>query len=536
MIAVREATEDDVGGIRDLFFATYDEDYTYKDFYDERALKRIIWGEDTLLLVAHEGARLVGTASVLLEVGAYSDLVGEFGRLVVHPEHRGRGVGKRLMQERLERVRDRLHLGITEVRVVHPFTQRIALKQGFSLVGFLPLKWPLGGALESQALLACYFGGALELRKNHPHVVPEIYGLAHLAMENLGLQPDVILDEASAPYPPGRSFEVQKLTTEGYSNLLRIERGRVRRREVFGPMRLHYGFFKLTKEHSNYLLAREDGRIAGALGYTFEAFDQLVRVFELIPVEEGSIRFLFHELERRCRETGNVHYLEIDVRADAPRMQRTLLELGYLPVAYLPAMTFRRVERLDVVRMVRLLCPVEPGPMDLLPPTREMADLVLRTFTRRQVVPRIAAALKDVELLAGLTEEQGRRLASACGHATFEAGEEIFREGKPRAALYLVLDGEVAIRVTGRDRPVGRVRAGECLGEGVLLEDCRHTATAVALGPVEAGVLPRNELLELLRRRPDLGVLVYRNLARGLEEKLLRTDLAPRDRGTPVAR
>lgn len=533
MIAVREATENDVGGIRDLFFATYDDDYTYKDFYDERALKRIIWGDDTLLLVAYDtswgggSGRLVGTASVLLEAGADSDLVGEFGRLVVHPEHRGRGLGKKLMQERLERVRDRLHLGITEARVVHPFTQRIALKQGFSPVGFLPLKWPLGGTLESQALLARYFGGALELRKNHPHVVPEVYGLAHLAMENLGLRTDVILDESSAPYPPGESFEIQELTTEGYSSLLRIERGRVRRREIFGPMRLHYGFFKLTREHSNYLIARQDGRIAGALGYTVEAFDQLVRVFELIPVEEGSIRFLFQELERRCRKSGKLHYLEIDVRAEAPRMQRTLIELGYLPVAYLPAMTFRRVERLDVVRMVRLLCPVEPGPMELLPPTRRMAELVLRAFSHRQVLPRIAAALEGVEIFAGLTEEQARRLASTCGHVTFETGEEIFREGEPRTALFLVLTGEVAIRVADREPPVGRVEAGECLGEGVLLEDCRHTATAVALAPVEAGVLPREELLELLRRRPDLGVLVYRNLARGLGEKLRRTDLAP---------
>lgn len=44
------------------------------------------------------------------------------------------------------------------------------------------------------------------------------------------------------------------------------------------------------------------------------------------------------------------------------------------------------------------------------------------------------------------------------------------------------------------------MRAGECLGEGVLLEDRCHTATAVALGPVEAGVLPRDELIELLPR------------------------------------
>jgi len=539
MITVREATEHDVAGIRDLFFAAYDGDYTYKDFYDERALKRLIWGENTLLLVAEntESHHLAGTASVQLEAGAYSDLVGEFGRLVVHPRERHRGIGGLLMQERLTRVQDRLHVGLTEVRVVHPYSQRITLKQGFAMVGFLPLKWPIGGVLESQALLAHYFGGALGLRRNHPRIVPEVYALANLAMENLELQPDVIVDESEPPYPPGEEYAVQQLTTEGYSGLLRIERGRVSHREVFGPMRLHYGLFKLTKRHSNYLIAREDdgtgdgtgdtgsgGRIVGALGYIFEPFDRLLRVFELLPVEEGSIRFLFQELERRCREAGKVHYLEVDVKADAPRLQRTLIELGYLPVAYLPALAFRRVERLDVVRMVRLLCPVEPGPMELLPPVGQMADLVLRSFSRRRVLPRIAAALGGIDLFAGLSGEQSHCLAVTCGYQTFRPGDRIFRRQQPRTALLVVLEGEVAIEMADSEPPVGTVRAGECLSEGVLLEDSSHRTTAIARTPLEAAVFPREALQELIRRRPDIGVVVYRNLARGLEEKLLRTD------------
>ena len=51
--------------------------------------------------------------------------------------------------------------------------------------------------------------------------------------------------------------------------------------------------------------------------------------------------------------------IEVDVSAYAPRMQRTLVELGFLPVAYLPALVFHEVERLDVVKMVRLLDPPE---------------------------------------------------------------------------------------------------------------------------------------------------------------------------------
>ena len=51
------------------------------------------------------------------------------------------------------------------------------------------------------------------------------------------LTPDFIVDEDSAPYPAGGDYTIEQLQAEGYPALLRIERGRVRNREIFGPMR-----------------------------------------------------------------------------------------------------------------------------------------------------------------------------------------------------------------------------------------------------------------------------------------------------------
>ena len=90
---------------------------------------------------------------------------------------------------------------------------------------------------------------------------PEVYQLAATALEACRVPVDVIVDDESAPYPFGHGFTVSELTTEGYSRLLRIERGRVRNREIFGPMRLQYGYFKLISHHSKYLVAREGGHI-----------------------------------------------------------------------------------------------------------------------------------------------------------------------------------------------------------------------------------------------------------------------------------
>jgi GNAT superfamily N-acetyltransferase len=522
MIHVREAAGHDVAGITEIFLGCYGKHYPYAHFYDPASLTKLIYSDDTLLLVAEdsESKQLLGTASVVLEIGAYSDLVGEFGRLAVRPESRQRGVGALLMSERVRRVRGRLQVGLVEARAEHPYSQKIAQANGFACVGFLPMKYQLHQR-ESLVLLAHYFGNALELRNNHPRILPEIYPLAHLSLENCSLPPDAIVDEESPAYPPGSVFDLQELTTEGYSALLRIERGRVRHREIFGPMRLHYGFFKLQVRQSRYLLAREGGRIAGAIGFTLDPVEKLARVFELIALDDGVVRPLLISLERACREEFDTHYVEIDVSAYAPRMQRTLLELGFLPAAYIPALVFQDVERLDVVRMVRLLAPLDVSAQSLTPASQRMADIVLRLFRSRTILPRIAAAVGGLPLFAGLDAEQVQRLAGVCRVARFAPGEVIFHHGEAGREMHVVLSGQVDIRLPDGDS-VGAVHGGECLGEISLLTAAAHSATAVAVTAVETAVLGHDELAELVRLRPDLGLVLYRNLAIGLAAKLKR--------------
>jgi predicted N-acetyltransferase YhbS len=527
MIAIREARDADTPGIIDIYRATYGDEYAYPKYYDEYEIKKLIYSEETLMLVAEDDeiGRVVGTASVILEVGAYTDLVGEFGRLAVHPEYRQRGIGTELLKKRLEKVSNRLHVGVIEGRVTHPFTQAIAQKQGFAPVGFLPMKFVFGTSRESMGFLVRLFGRALELRRNNPRIVPEVYQLACTALENCGLAPDVIVDDESGSYPFGQGFSVSELTTEGYSRLMRIERGRVRNREVFGPLRLQYGYFKLITHHSKYLVARDGGHIVGAIGFTLEHIDRVVRVFELISLREDVIRLLLTELERRCRDDWKIAYMEIDVSAHAPRMQRTVLQQGWVPVAYAPALAFHDVERYDLVKFARLLVPVDIGPVMLIPPTSEVARMVLAAFKRREVMPRLGELVDRAGLFQGLEEEQLERLAGAFRYATFSPDSEIFAQGDRCEEMYLLLTGEVEIRISGADGPIGTVEAGECLGEVAVLMGGDHSATAIAVGEVEAGVLTRQDLESLVRLRPGIGVVLYRNLACGLGGKLRRADL-----------
>ncbi|MBS0165059.1 MAG: peptidase dimerization domain-containing protein [Nitrospira sp.] len=110
------------------------------------------------------------------------------------------------------------------------------------------------------------------------------------------LTPDFIVDEDSASYPSGGDYRLEQMQAEGYPALLRIERGRVKNRGIFGPMRLDYGFFKRQARRTNYFLARSGTQVVGAVGYTMDQVEHTVRVFELIALADDVVRFLLVEL------------------------------------------------------------------------------------------------------------------------------------------------------------------------------------------------------------------------------------------------
>lgn len=525
MIVVREANRDDAKEVSRIFKACYGEDYAYPQFYDLELLTKMIYTDDTVILVAEdtETKELLGTASVICQVGAHSDLAGEFGRLAVDPVQRNRGIGKLLMEERLRRVEERLEVAIMDARVVHPYTLKIAGKNGFNVVGFEPMKM-LISYRESIALSVRYFGQALELRNNNPRVIPEVYPLASMALENCGIKNDLIVDESSPSYPVEGAFELTEMDTEGYSNLLRIERGRVSSREVFGPLRLHYGIFKQKATQSKYLIAKEHGRIAGAIGLAFDEIEKAAKIFELISLNDEINRFLLEEADKLLSDAG-AEFIEIDVSAYSPRIQRTLLELGYVASGYIPAWVFHEVERLDAVRMIKLNVPLDLGPLYLNDAAKKIKDVVVKQIKKTTIVPEILEYLELMSLMKGCDKDQAHRLAGLCSVVEFDAGQTIFGHDQKADKMYVILSGVVDVFMPHKKKPVAQVQKGQCLGEISFLTEKNHSASAIVKEKAKLAVLTTEELNQLVRQRPDIGLLLYRNLAHGLGEKLQRQDL-----------
>ncbi len=518
-IHVRPVTEADLPAVRDLFYESYGEEYPYKEFYDDAWLKRSIYQDSYLFLLAEMGKDVVGTASVYFEVGAYSDLCGEFGRLAVHPEVRGMGVGSSLMESRLEFADKRLHFGLSECRTAHPYAQQISEKFDLRPIGFLPQKVLLDKR-ESLVMMAKSFGPAKDLRSNNPRVIPEAFLLGQLALENMGYRNDLIAIEDAEGYAIGTDFEVEELTESGLPYLLRIERGRLSRRQVFGNLQLSYGLFFLESRNSRYLVAREGDKIVGAIGFTFDLVGRSIKVLELIDLRNDIAGFLLKQLDNWAKDTYKAEYIEITVSAYWPNIQRTLSNLGFVPVAYCPSFVFHEVERLDTIKMAKVYVPLDIDDAHLTERSRELFELVRKGFEEKRLGIAVNEATREMPIFAGLEEGELAKIAGICKVRDYALGERVLEAGQNSNAFYMVMEGEMDILAADNDMLVGHVRPGDFLGEISLVAQKPHNATAVTSTNTKLIALKHKDFETLISRYPRIGVKVMRNIAISLGQKL----------------
>ena len=128
--------------------------------------------------------------------------------------------------------------------------------------------------------------------------------------------------------------------------------------------------------------------------------------------------------------------------------------------------------------------------------------------------------LRRLDLMAGLSSDQLREVASHLRSERFSAKQPIFRRGQEGNALYLIDEGQV--QVTGESGPLGTLRAGDIFGEGAFLTGESHSTDATASSEVTAWSLNRDDFETLALRFPVLALNLSRTLSRRLRERNLR--------------
>lgn len=518
---VREARDGDVEALRDLFVSVYGDDYPYEGFYDTEWLKKSVYDDDTLFLVGTLGRDIVATGSMMLTVGDLNDLIGEMGRLVVEPSKRARGAASQVVKQLLARTRNHVQFSMAEVRTVHSGSQRIAEQFDWTAVGFEPLKYQFAKR-ESVVFYAHLQPVALELRRNNPRVIPEAAALAQTTLKHMDLPVDVIVEDEDDGYPACQTCMVERLQESGITPLLRIERGRISHREIFGNFSLAHGFFRMSDTNSHYLVARDGDAVLGAVGFTYDPIDQKIRIFELIEFDDAVKGFLLASVDHLARSEFDARYVEVDVSAYSPKIQRTFERLGFVPVAYCPSMVFDNVERLDILRFAKLLMPYDLGRMRLLKAGRQIQTIVEKGMEDRLVGLEITEGTRKAEIFHNLPDGDMHHLARLALLHEHEAGETLVRQGERAEHLYILVEGSAEARIGGRT--VGVLSTGHIFGEMGLVEDTTRNADVVLTAPSKVIEIAIPRLERLMQARPRLGYLVARNLARSLSAKLRRAD------------
>src|SRR5215471_13284796 len=134
--------------------------------------------------------------------------------------------------------------------------------------------------------------------------------------------------------------------------------------------------------------------------------------------------------------------------------------------------------------------------------------------------------LKTVPFFDRLSKRQLKTVSDIMFERTYDTDESIFEEGQPGAAMFLILDGTIAIEIS-RETSTTRLAVlekGAFFGEMALLDDTARSANARALERTRTLALYRNDLNGMIQRDAQTACQIYRSLAGMVGDRLRSTN------------
>ena len=150
-------------------------------------------------------------------------------------------------------------------------------------------------------------------------------------------------------------------------------------------------------------------------------------------------------------------------------------------------------------------------------------------FSKLEAKSSIAELLKAIPVFADLNANEIRDVERILYRRTYAPGEVIFNQGDPGVGMYIVGEGEVEIRTEPENDVLTTLGEGAFFGEVSLLNEVPRSATARAHSPCVLWGFFRPELMDLIERKPRLGVKILLHLAQITGRRLVAVDVELRD-------
>jgi len=136
--------------------------------------------------------------------------------------------------------------------------------------------------------------------------------------------------------------------------------------------------------------------------------------------------------------------------------------------------------------------------------------------------------IRSLSLFVDLSSSELRMVEGLMHERSYLANEVVFDQGEEGHAIYIVLDGEVAISRTtdGKSNEIARLGVGTFFGELALLDGAPRSADARAVSDARLAVFFREDFLELLDTHGRVASKIARQLARHIGSRMRELALA----------
>ncbi len=134
--------------------------------------------------------------------------------------------------------------------------------------------------------------------------------------------------------------------------------------------------------------------------------------------------------------------------------------------------------------------------------------------------------LRSAALLEDFRPEEVSALGAAMLLIRAQPGQTLIAEGETGDWMLLLLSGTVDVTRRSPGGEVSRlavIRQGAAIGEMSMLDGELRAATCVALEAVEAGVLTRGAIGQLIREQPAVGAKLLVKITQLLAQRLRNT-------------
>lgn len=129
--------------------------------------------------------------------------------------------------------------------------------------------------------------------------------------------------------------------------------------------------------------------------------------------------------------------------------------------------------------------------------------------------------LRKAPLFSSLGPQELEQLLGSASALSLQAGEQLFAEGEPAQAFYVVIEGSMRLyklSAEGNEKVIELIQAGETFAEAVVFLGGRYPVHAAALSPARLIRIDNAEFVRALKNNNNLAMKMLASISMRLHQ------------------